>query len=337
MVDPVAQGRVGQGRRVVRGREVAGDDHAGADALGQEQRPVVPEGAGDVGGDAAAGGVRVEAGAEEKLGAVDVADAGDDRLVHEQLPDGDRAGRQAIDHDVARVARAGSRGPGRGGPSRRPPGTGRAPRTRTGRAGRRRSRGRRDGPGPDRRARAGTARIGSGADLPLVLAHADGSAQTRGAHAAAGHATGRQRGEAPEEVPRAVQAEVHAQDVAGLELEEQLLADRPRRLEHLPVEASGAGGEPPLGRGDRQPVTDEVQAELTGDAVDGMTLGHARRLGHGRSVHRTRSGTALRRRADARRRLPRRQRPPRRRLRGCRPRPARPAAPGAARPPRARR
>ena len=76
------------------------------------------------------------------------------------------------------------------------------------------------------------------------------------------------------EVPRAVDAEVHAQPQSVVELEEHLLADG-LGVDHLvPVEWAGARGEAALRRGGRDALADEVQRELARDAMDGVTLGH---------------------------------------------------------------
>jgi hypothetical protein len=112
--------------------------------------------------------------------------------------------------------------------------------------------------------------------VELALTHPHGPTQPRRAHAAERDAALGERRDAPEEVPRAVQAEVRAQHVAALDREEQLLADRARPHEHAPVEPCGPRREPSLRGRDGQPVPDEVAVELPRDAMDGMTFRHGR-------------------------------------------------------------
>ena len=83
------------------------------------------------------------------------------------------------------------------------------------------------------------------------------------------------RDDVAREVPRAVEAEVHAQPQPVVELEEHLLADGLRLHDRVAVEQGGVGREPALRRGDRDGHPDEMARELARDPVDGMTLGHA--------------------------------------------------------------
>ena len=88
VVDPVPVFAAGECRGVLRlAKAVHGHHLAGLDADLQELRPVLPERAHRLLRHLLAGCVRVEASAEQQLGAIDVADAADHRLVHEQQAD----------------------------------------------------------------------------------------------------------------------------------------------------------------------------------------------------------------------------------------------------------
>ena len=72
----------------------------------------------------------------------------------------------------------------------------------------------------------------------------------------------------------AEQAEMDVADLAGRPPVEQVLAVRLDSFEHGPVDACCVGSEATLGTGHPHGASGEQLAVISGDPVDGMTLGH---------------------------------------------------------------
>ena len=173
---------------------------------------------------------------EQHLGAVDVADAGEHGLVHQQRADR----RSGCARSAARRA-AGS-----------------APR--------------RSGSGPSR---ARTARPPAAVSTSQAVGAAQVGVRRRRPPAArrSGPRGGGRRAPAPK-VRTAVEAEVDVQPAVAAEPEEQVLAVGVGLLEHPAVEQRGAGGEPALRAAHVHRRAGEPSVVLAGLTADGVTLGH---------------------------------------------------------------
>jgi hypothetical protein len=71
-----------------------------------------------------------------------------------------------------------------------------------------------------------------------------------------------------------VHAEVDVDGQAVVEPVEQVLAVGLDRLQRATGDPFGVGLEPPLGRGDGEPVADEQRGVQLGEPVDRVTFGH---------------------------------------------------------------
>ena len=204
-------------------------------------------------GDLAAGAVGIDAGAEQDLGAVDVADAGDDVLAHQQEAD---RGAGGVDLGVG----AGGVGVGAEGVFAEA------------------LHGERLFGGRDHGAGGRAAEVGDVG--PGEQAEADEAARFRGeGDLPAGGDAKRAAAEAGEagagEAPHAVEAEMDAEpDIVG-EAEEHLLAVGFGGFEHAAVEQGGAFGEAALRAAGCDGLGDEACRESARETVDGVTFGHA--------------------------------------------------------------